>query len=325
MSYNRDYTITTLSASVKQYNMVFPSGSQAPIIPTGRIRDPGYAYLVYAGDPPDEVFPTLFAAGDSCYDGSWVRGKIGNYALKFDGTDDYVTIGSTSDFAWMHGKGDTSSFKWSVAFWMKLNTLPSGIDTHAIILNTNALATGAGFSIDFDDDGDSRSILLLILNSSNQTIAALQNDDSYPDDLDWHHVVVTFDKGAASNNAKIYMDGSLTAQGNDDTNTPTDGNSNTVLTIGANAAGAGGYFFPGTLDELAIWDKVLDSTDIGQLYNSGNGQPASNIQASKLVSYFNFEEGTGAGAIGNPSSAISGALNGTMHNMVLGKRLRGCT
>ena len=321
MSYSSDYTITTLSGSVQQYNIPFLA-AQAPFIPTGRIRQPGCPttpYTAVTGDPPSGTFPF----GSICYSGDWVPGKVGNYGLNFDGSNDHILIGSTSDFAWMHGKGDVNAFKWSVSFWMKLDSSPADINNLKIILSTNNTTAGAGVTITYDDrgtgaGGQDRAILLLICNASNDVIMQLENANDYPDDTHWHHVVVTFDRGESSNNGIIYIDGTLKSKGDDTGHTASDADSFQKLTIGETGGGGGGFNYPGTLDELAIWNVVLTVTEIGQLYANGLGQPALNVQSSNLVSYFNFEGGSGNSTIGNYSSAISGSLGGGMQNMDAG-------
>jgi len=51
--------------------------------------------------------------GDYCYGGDWVQGKIDNYGMEFDGTDEYITTPSVSDIEF----GNDSTF--TVAFWVK--------------------------------------------------------------------------------------------------------------------------------------------------------------------------------------------------------------
>ena len=323
MSYNKDYIITTLSSSIRERGTHSSSSYRvtSPIIPTGRIRNVlgGSPYTAVTGDPPSGTFPF----GSICYSGDWVPGKVGNYGLNFDGSNDHILIGSTSDFAWMHGKGDVNAFKWSVSFWMKLDSSPADINNLKIILSTNNTTAGAGVTIAYDDrgtgaGGQDRAILLLIYNADNANIASLEKANDYPNDTNWHHVVVTFDRSLESNNAVIYIDGAFKCQGDDTTNTPSNAVSLQKLTIGETAAGAGGFNYPGTLDDLAIWNVVLTNADAAILYASGVGQPASYMSASNLVSYWNMEEGPGNSTIANYSAAISGTLNGTMTSMDAG-------
>ena len=317
MSHNKDYIITTLSGSVSQYN-AFVSDAQSPIIPSGRVRQ------AVGGTPYTAVNGTSkkFPLGFVCYNGDWVPGKVGNYALKFDGSDDHILIGSTSDFAWMHGKGNTSAFKWSVSFWMKYDTAPSGINALEVIFSTNDVTDGAGVTIAYDDRGGAAttlSIFLAIYNAATGgAIITLERTEDYPDNTSWHHIVVTYDHSLSSYNGKIYVDGVVEAQGNDTGNTAANAVSKQVLTIGETGGGAGGSNYEGSLDELAVWNVALTQTEVSQLYKRNVGEFAYNIQASNLVSYWNMEEGPGNSIITNYSAAISGSLNGTMTSMNAG-------
>ncbi|MDD5688257.1 MAG: fibronectin type III domain-containing protein [Elusimicrobia bacterium] len=73
---------------------------------------------------------------------------------------------------------------------------------------------------------------------------------------EWHHMVFTYD-GAT---AKIYKDGALAVQKAASGNLTTNGN----VAIGGWAT----VCFTGYLDEVGIWDRVLDPEEIAVLYNS---------------------------------------------------------
>jgi hypothetical protein len=93
----------------------------------------------------------------------------------------------------------------------------------------------------------------------------------YADDLDaedvvnydqWNYIVVSYDE--STDTSKIYFDGNEVASGNQG---PLLGTPSEVL-IG-NWDSSPNLFFRGVLDEFAIWDKALSSSEISDLYNSG--------------------------------------------------------
>ena len=45
----------------------------------------------------------------------------------------------------------------------------------------------------------------------------------------------------------------------------------------------------GFLDELAIWDTALSSSQVSDLYNSGASLSAANVQSSNLKLYYDLE------------------------------------
>jgi len=78
----------------------------------------------------------------------------------------------------------------------------------------------------------------------------------------WHHVVGTYD----GTTMKIYVDNDLKNSG-----TSFSGNvADSILYIGWDR-GVAGRFLTGKIDEVGIWSRALNSTEITELYNSGDG------------------------------------------------------
>lgn len=84
-------------------------------------------------------------------------------------------------------------------------------------------------------------------------------------DTSWHLLVGTYDKTLGSNNIKLYIDGTLNAQAND-----TVGFTNSYINIGRETGA--GEFFPGYIDEVGTWGKVLTQAEVTELWNSGTGK-----------------------------------------------------
>ena len=68
----------------------------------------------------------------------------------------------------------------------------------------------------------------------------------------------------------------------------------TALTSGGIPQG----YFNGTVDEVAIWEEALDTTEITAIYNSGNSLDVSSNSgdyqsASNLQGYWDFNEVSG--------------------------------
>ena len=347
MSYNKDYVITTLSSSLSERANYFAytgGGSATPIIPIGRVRQlgtfdrwvsvgqghGGAPYTVVAGDPPSGTFPF----GRVCYDAAWTPGHHGNYALAFDGSNDYITAGTVSDFAWMHGKGNTSAFKWSLSCWFKLDTKPADTNGMQVIFSTNNAISGAGVTIGVDDRGGSgqgvQALSFTIYNSSNQKKLEMIRNYSMSNDTGWHHLVVTYDEAATAadpGNGNMYLD-NVQKLGVGGKNSPA-GTLNTdsaqKLTIGAHGGGAGELKLDGFVADLAIWDVVIDTGAIAKLWNGTNGvhaegRAATHVSASNIVAYYNFEDGPGSSTLKNYPNAKSGTLDGTLSGFDVGTR-----
>jgi len=90
-------------------------------------------------------------------------------------------------------------------------------------------------------------------------------DSSASISIGWHHLIIIWN-GSKYN---IYLDGN--AKTTTTSGTPTIFDSDfRILNRWVNANNAN---FNGKIDQLAIWDRTLTTTEISALYNSGNGIP----------------------------------------------------
>ena len=316
MSYTSKYIITTLSGSVQQYNTPFLA-AQAPFIPTGRIRQPGCPSAPYTAiNGTSKKFPL----GRICYENPWVCGKVGNYGLNFDGTDDFVLVGPAAatdltSFAWMSGKGNTSTFKFSISLWVKLDN-PEPNDRYVFMATSDG---STGFIFDFEDtaaSGFDRNLFCTIYNSSGLKVCSIAGGaQSYPNDTNWHNIVVTYDQSLSTKNGKMYIDGGAAINSNKTVNAASNATTNTQLFIGRRGSGD---YFKGTLDDIAIWDYALTVQGVAAIYNEGIGNKATVApldapgHTSYTITYLNFEDGPGSTTTTNYPSAGSASLPGVM-------------
>jgi hypothetical protein len=118
----------------------------------------------------------------------------------------------------------------------------------------------------------------------------------------------------SSGNGKLYVNGGQEGTWSNGTNSSVN-----KFSIGQEYDGTGSTatdFFDGKIDEVAIWNVALSTSDVTSLYNSGNGLKASansgNYDNSgDLVGYWKFNEGTGSTLTDNTSNSN----NGTLTNM----------
>jgi hypothetical protein len=89
----------------------------------------------------------------------------------------------------------------------------------------------------------------------------------------WHHVAWVVDRTNLTSGARLYVDGVLKYTGDpmtDDLNTTSD------LYMGMRTpAMGGGGFFRGDLDEVEIFNRALNQTDIQAIYNAGSADKIS--------------------------------------------------
>lgn len=98
----------------------------------------------------------------------------------------------------------------------------------------------------------------------------------------WHHVVITYT--ASAHSIEMFVDGSSIGTVNNSANVASSlFDSSSDFRLGLGNPG-GGEYLNGSMDEVGIWNKVLTSTEVTTLYNSGNGVQY-NFGATNTFSY----------------------------------------
>lgn len=184
------------------------------------------------------------------YGAQWIDGQVEG-ALNFDGVDDYVDIPYDSSLDINASQGITLSV------WIKLNSYP------------DSLHEGPIFGL-FDSAGAGTKNHLLICKSFRGNLIIWNQEppsygwiSSIKPDLDtWYHVVVVED----SIHRAIYINGSLDSS--DNLSESYEGNTPDTIRIGNRADGFASFYFDGSIDEVAIYDKALSHQQIQQLYHN---------------------------------------------------------
>ena len=190
-------------------------------------------------------------------------------SFDFDGTNDYLTRSPISGL-------ETTG---SVSAWVKLDSMS---------------ANGFIFQIR-EEEGTNNQIILLWNNASGVirgnvkfagTTNVVDSGSGLENDGNWHHVALTWMSGSktsALNVTKIYIDGSETdsdAIGNTWNGTAGE------LVIGRNGIQSNAYF-NGHINDVAIFDDALTSSEVSAIYNSGS--PKDESSHSGLVAYYTME------------------------------------
>ncbi|WP_246844179.1 LamG domain-containing protein [Hydrocoleum sp. CS-953] len=204
----------------------------------------------------------------------FLRAEKINYALFFDGVDDYIQVENTNVINKI-GSGD---FTFSVL----VSALESEQVRHPQIMS-NRPTEGIGFLFGFH--GRWRG--------SKNKIPYVQLDDinwiGYPDqpnllDGQWHHFVAR----KQGDRLTYFADGKLVAS----LTTSRIGNYNLAseqpLLIGWDLVNQSQTHFKGKIDELSIWNRALTDAEIESkmLYSLRGNEPG-------LISYWPFDEGSG--------------------------------
>ena len=236
--------------------------------------------------------------------------KETNYALDFDGTNDYVAADNVTS-----NLDSSTGLPFTVSAWAYPDTaVVSGTpECPAEIVSESCETREAIFS--FHNSGANLNILFFAQDGSTQKFYhhgtasnSFTGSSNTFESGQWHHIVMVVD---SSGNGKLYVNGEQEA-------TWSNGSNSSVnrFSIGQEWDGSASDFFDGKIDEVAIWNVALNAADVTSLYNSGNGLKASansgNYDNSgDLVGYWKFNEGTGSTLTDNTSNSN----NGTLTNM----------
>lgn len=180
-----------------------------------------------------------------------VTGKFGQ-ALRFNGTDAYVTAPGVSSVSFSHSL--------SLSAW--INTT-NGSRTEAIFSKYEAAGREAGYIFGTDQNGH----LSLRIGGTNMAGGPHgATDTTKINDGQWHHViaVVSYENQTIT----FYVDGkptSTTAM----QMVPNDAGA--TLQLGQNPYTPYGDYFTGSIDEVQIYDRALSTSEASTVYLMGGG------------------------------------------------------
>jgi lysophospholipase L1-like esterase len=203
-------------------------------------------------------FSDIYGANATCIDCPEVvaNGRLGG-GLSFDGVDDQLTVSDEPLFEWQEGQSFT------IEGWIS-STMTSGVQ---VVISKGAEPLTPSPN---NAQGERESRWQLALSDERATfyladsvgIAATLESTSQMTDGKWHHLAVIRDKSLGQ--VRLYVDGRA-----EDTATvgyQGDFSNSGELTIGS---AAGGAFFKGGLDEVALHDRALSAKEIRQHYHDG--------------------------------------------------------
>ena len=256
------------------------------------------------------------------YGATLVPDKFGyqNSAYSFDGIDDHIRVNYDYPVTYIYN-----------SLWFKVNSLPSGD-----LISVSAYGAGspetrdAHYFVIIDATG---TVNFRVRATSPSTTWLTLQSNTKIEVNKWYHLFLVF-----SNNDKyeIWINGKLDTQNNShgygdlgkDTRVPP------LLTIGTSFEDGDPtlHAFYGVIDNVRIYNRLLSETEINQLYNEsatdtdGDGiidtldncptvpnpdqADSDGTPASKFVSYWKFDEGSGTTAGDSVSTNLGTLVNG---------------
>ncbi|NVO01871.1 MAG: T9SS type A sorting domain-containing protein [Bacteroidetes bacterium] len=113
-----------------------------------------------------------------------------------------------------------------------------------------------------------------------------------PSEGTWYHIACVYDGSLANNNMKLYVNGVQESSCNKSGNIAAFSNVS-KLNMGRWANSNGNYRrFNGIIDEVSIWKTALTSAEINTLKNNPNTVLGQSYNATGLIGYWNFDNGT---------------------------------
>ncbi len=206
-----------------------------------------------------------------------VAGKLGS-ALTFDKLNDRVSISPSSSL--------NNLSKFSVAFWM--NPKSSGQNGLGYMF-TKASGGNTSFLLQMDS---SRLDVTINYSSTNLTFVAPYSGSIYDQ---WQYIVMTWDGTATAANVGLYRNGTAMSHSFDTNGVGSRVDDSTYnFIIGDN--GNSTRVFDGAIDDFRIYNRVLSTQEIAQLYTSGQSKYSVPInktlntsQPSSLIGYWTFD------------------------------------
>ena len=176
-----------------------------------------------------------------------LAGIANNYSMNFDGSNDYIDVGT----------GLKSTFDGATAFtisaWFKYDTANPNYST---IIQQEYTVTG-----------DNYLATVRLTNTSTPQISnrnVTLTDTTALNSGQWYHIASVFD--GSSQTLTMYIDGTQVAQNTSAGSSMLTSASGSKCIIGANANND--RFLDGSIDEVAVWDTALTSTQVSEIYSA---------------------------------------------------------
>jgi hypothetical protein len=190
----------------------------------------------------------------------------GDYYLSFNGSNSHVDLGDM-----------LSQGSYTKAAWVKR--------TYGYAVGNNIISGNTGHALWAPQNQGAK-----LSAGHNGSYTVVQDPDSLPEAI-WTFVAVTYNPDVSSGTMTLYTNGTQVDQATGVL--PQEESTNTYIGKFNN-----GNVWYGSIDEVAIWDKALSTSEIAELGNSDNDMNAtldrgSYVSSGDLAGYWKMNEGEG--------------------------------
>lgn len=235
--------------------------------------------------------------------------------ITFDGSDDYITMGDVL------GTLIDRYTTFTVSVWVRPGTVST---SHVVIARQNETTLPSGWNLYVQNYEFGFGLIHTWITNCIQTYSTGTVD--LTDEL-WHHIVITYDGSGDGSGVSFYFDGQPMARAVAYNNlTSSIYKSGTPLTIGKRDISGSPQYYPGSIDNVTLWNKELSAAEVLELHNDAwkDGltalpcDPRLLSMAANLVAWWPMGEGD---VYPNVYDRAGGGYDGTMTLMAANKIL----
>jgi hypothetical protein len=176
---------------------------------------------------------------------------LNRWGASFGGSNDYLDCGDVSPL------NSISAF--TISMWVNFQQV-----TGSTIMSIFTAGTSTSNRIEFVFNNVNE--LRFGLNGSvNYCSFNISSPTDYRSSDGWHNIVGTYN----GTDVKLFFDGSQVGSTANSVPSATSSTQGNDTTVGRRTLGGGSFYFIGLMDDVAIWDSALSSTNITNIYNGG--------------------------------------------------------
>jgi hypothetical protein len=197
-----------------------------------------------------------------------VRIIANNFALDFNGTDEYVDTSAIPSQLSLPAT-TVSSGGFSISFWYYHNTI---VNYDVVMQSTNANANN-GFGVWQSTTNNGLNFWV-----GHYLQGDLYTTNNYFTSQKWYNITCTFE-GGSTHTSKIFIDGVL----NNSVSYTTSRNIHSGENILIGGWPLYSRHFNGSLDEVAMWNKAISANAVQEIYNATINNPGYAADLFKLA------------------------------------------